>query len=217
MGNRNFAVDEVYHIYNRGVMKRKIFLDQRDWVRFLFIILYFQSTTTVSNVSYYITSYIKHRMFNIRPSTKNKTTDKHLVKLHVFALLPNHFHLLVEEVVEGGISKYMQRVANAYTKYFNTKYKESGHLFQNSFKSVHIEDNEQLLYVSSYIHLNCRDDRKWKKREHLYPWSSYQDYIKDNRWPDLLETKLILDQFKSPSDYRETVDSSDAKNKTDPD
>src|SRR3989344_8274671 len=185
------APDEIYHIYNRGVMKRNIFIDRRDWVRFLFIILYFQSSETIYNISDYVTNYLRHSMFSVRKSRINKITDNRLVKLHAFILLPNHFHLLLEETEEGGISKYMQRISNAYTKYFNTKYKESGHLFQNRFRAVHIEDNEQLLYTSAYIHLNCRDNKKWRGKEDNYFWSSYQDYVNHNRWSNLLNTELI--------------------------
>ena len=71
--------------------------------------------------------------------------------------MPNHFHLIVKEVKEGGISAYMQRVLNAYTKYYNAKHDTSGHLFQGPFRAIHIADNDQLLYVSAYIHLNCRE------------------------------------------------------------
>lgn len=207
----DFTPGEVYHVYNRGVLKRKIFIDPRDWIRFLFVILHFQSERIIYNLSNHVNHYVRHSMFNIGVNKLDIIDKNRLVKLHNFSLLPNHFHLLLEEVEEGGISKYMQRVSNAYTKYFNIKYKESGHLFQNRFQAVHIEDNEQLLYTSAYIHLNCRDNKKWLNKEHLYPWSSYQDYLQNNRWNNLLTTDLILDQFDDPKDYQETVESSNVK------
>ena len=76
--------------------------------------------------------------------------------------MPNHFHLILQEVKEGGISQYMQRVLNAYTKYYNKKYEISGHLFQGPYKSVHIKDDPQLLYLSAYIHNNVRELKSWK-------------------------------------------------------
>ena len=76
------------------------------------------------------------------------------VELVSFAFIPNHFHLIVHEKKENGISQYMQRILNAYTKYFNAKYKKTGHLFQGPFKAVHTESNEQLLHLSAYIHRN---------------------------------------------------------------
>ena len=105
----------------------------------------------------------------------------------------------------------MQRVLNAYAKYFNTKYETVGHLFQGPYRAVHIEDNDQLLYTSTYIHRNPRELSGVAGREHRYEWSSYQDYLGENRFGKLLDPSLVLDQFDSPQAYREFVDSSVAK------
>lgn len=154
---QTIAHGEYYHIYNRGVKKKEIFLDNYDYARFLCMILYCQSPVTINNISYSSTSFIKHSMFNIKPGTITKILSKRTVELTAFILLPNHFHLLIKEVGDGsGISRYLQRILNGFTKYFNTKYQESGHLFQGKFQRVHIKDNDQLLYVSAYIHKNCR-------------------------------------------------------------
>ncbi len=125
--------------------------------------------------------------------------------------MPNHFHILMREIKTGGISKYMERIQKAYTKYFNAKYEKTGHLFQGPFQIVHIKNNDQLLYLSSYIHRNPREIKEWEDKEHQYPWSSYQDYIKENRWEKLLKTDIISGQFSSPEDYKNFVDSSVAK------
>ena len=127
--------------------------------------------------------------------------------------MPNHFHLIVYELKEGGIAQYMQRVLCAYTKYFNAKYKKTGHLFQGPYKAVNVERNDQLLYLSTYIHRNPRELLKWKNKEQLYPWSSYQDFIKENRWEELLKQDIILKQFPNKEDYDEFVKSSPAKEK----
>ncbi|MBI2482162.1 MAG: transposase [Candidatus Vogelbacteria bacterium] len=175
------------------------------------MILYFQSPETINNISDHITHYTKHSMFGFDKDKHNKILNRRTVKLQAFALLPNHFHLLVEEIEDRGISKYMQRISNSYTKYFNTKYKGSGHLFQNRFQSVRIKDNDQLLYASTYIHRNCRDNPKWINKEKSYPWSSYQDYIDTNRWNNLLDTELILSQFADQKEYENEVKTSSAK------
>ena len=130
-----------------------------------------------------------------------------------FTQMPNHFHLTLLERVKNGISSYMQRVLNAYAKYFNTRYERSGHLFEAPFQAVHIEDNEKLLYLSAYVHRNQREIKKWKNREHLYPWSSYQDYIRENRWGELIEPGIVLKQFSSKSEYKDFVETSGAKDK----
>lgn len=126
--------------------------------------------------------------------------------------MSNHFHLIAHERKLNGISSYMHRVQTGYSKYFNTKYRKSGHLVQGTFQAVHIEDNEQFLHVSAYIHRNQREISKWKNKEHLYPWSSYHDYIVDNRWGDLLNTQIILEQFE-PKEYRDFVITSGTKEK----
>lgn len=125
--------------------------------------------------------------------------------------MPNHFHLTVYEEKERGISQYMQRILNAYTKYFNTKYERAGHLFQGPFKAVHAKTNEQLIYLSAYIHLNPREIKEWKDKEKNYTWSSYQDYIGKNRWDGLLKPDIIMDQFNTKQEYEHFVKTSGAK------
>ena len=196
-------MDEDYHVCNRGVLKRDIFLDDRDRARFLFLLLTLQSPGhTPHNIGGSVSYFIKHRMFNISERTRTKIKTGQGVQLSSFMLRPNHFHLLVKEVQEGGVAKYLQRLGNAYTKYFNTKYKQNGHLFQGPYRSVHIENNDQLLYASAYIH---------KHGPIGYEWSSYQDYVKSNRWPELLGRSLILEQFTDPKEYYEWVRNSTAK------
>ena len=205
------APKERYHIFNRGNNKQLIFLDQRDWVRFLFLIIYLQSPVVFQNIGRQVSYYVKNRVFNISEKEKDEILQKRSVELINFALMPNHFHLTVHELKEGGIAQYMQRVLCAYTKYSNTRNQTSGHLFQGPYKAVPIENNRQLLYLSTYIHKNPTELLGWKNQEHLYPWSSYQDYIKDNRWGKLLSQDIILDQFSNKKEYDNFIKSSIAK------
>jgi putative transposase len=207
----SISVGEYYHVFNRGNNKQLIFLDTRDWARFLFLILYLQSPIVFQNLGRQISYFVKNRAFNINGDDKNEVLKKRYVKLVNFALMPNHFHLILHEFEEGGIAQYMQRVLCAYTKYFNTKYQKSGHLFQGPYKAVHIKNNKQLLYLSTYIHRNPRELSEWKNKEHLYPWSSYQDLIKENRWDQLLESNIIIGQFSNKKEYWDFVKSSPAK------
>lgn len=211
MRTTSVSVGEHYHIFNRGNNKQIIFLDNKDWIRFLFLIIYLQSPIVFQNLGRQVSYFVKNRAFNINEGEKNEVIKKRYVKLVGFALMPNHFHLLVHEFEENGIAKYMQRVLCAYTKYINTKYKKSGHLFQGPYKSVHVKNNKQLLYLSTYIHRNPRELPLWKNKENTYPWSSYQDYIKENRWGQLLETDIITEQFSAKKEYEDFVKSSPAK------
>ncbi|MBI3306117.1 transposase [Candidatus Nomurabacteria bacterium] len=211
MNRDNISVDEYYHIYNRGVGKKIIFKDDRDRIRFLFLILYFQAENNFPQISRIISSFVKHRVFDIDNKIINNIISKRFVELAGFALVSNHFHLIVKEAKEGGIGKYMQRVLNSYTKYFNTRYGVTGHLFEGPYKAVHVEDNEQLLHLSAYVHLNPRELSEWRKREDSFPWSSYQDYVKENRWGYLLKNEIIVEQFRNKKEYKDFVETSGAK------
>lgn len=213
MRKTRISVNEYYHIYNRGNDKQKIFLDERDWARFLFLILYFQSPSTsfLNNLGRPVSYFVKHSVFNISKKSINEIVKTRYVELVSFTNMTNHFHLIIREIKEGGISRYMQRVLNAYTKYFNTKYKRSGHLFQGPYQAVHIENDMQLTYLSAYIHRNPREIKKWKNKEHNYTWSSFQDYTKKNRWGKLLKHEIITEQIGTGKNYKSFVNTGTAK------
>lgn len=200
---------EYYHIFNRGVEKRSIFLEIKDWTRFLFLILHLQSPIVFDNVRRNIETYFKHGYF-VEPAGTKKIILQRFVELVAFAIMPNHFHLIVRESEELGVARYLQRIQEAYSKYFNIKYDHKGHLFQGTYRAAHVEDNEQLLHLSAYIHKNPRELSEWKNKEQNYPWSSYQDYVQ-NRWGGLLRTEVVTDQFPNPTAYKEFVKSSIAK------
>jgi putative transposase len=205
------APGEHDHIFNRGNNKQLIFIDDRDKTRFLFLIIYFQSPIVFYNLGRQVSHFVRNRAFNITSEEVMEILKERNVKLVNFALMPNHFHLTLCEFKEGGTAQYMQRVLCAYTKYFNTKYKKTGHLFQGPYKAVHIEDNRQLLYLSTYIHRNPRELPEWKNNESTYPWSSYQDYVVENRWGKLLEQEIIIQQFSNKNEYNNFVKTSVAK------
>ncbi|MGB3921765.1 MAG: transposase [Minisyncoccia bacterium] len=211
MRSIRIAPGEHYHICNRGTRKQAIFHAIGDYVRFLFLILYFQSPVVFSNIGRHANWFVKHRVFNINVEDRKEVVYKRRVELVAFCLMPNHFHLLVKEIEDGGIASYMQRVLNSYTKYYNRKYQKSGHLFQGPYRAIHVKTNEQLLYLSTYIHRNPRELAGWKNKEDQYVWSSYQDFIKDNRWDELIQPGIIDEQFKNKDGYQKFVESSTAK------
>ena len=211
MRNIIFAPGEYYHLANRGVNKQVLFHDVRDYARFLFLILYLQSPVSFEHIGRYVTKFVRHRVFDIDTSVEKEVISSREVMLHAFCVMPNHFHLLVSENCNGGISRYMQRIQNGYGKYFNTVYKRTGHVFQGPFRAVHMSDNDQFLYVSAYIHKNPYEIKSVKEQYKKYPWSSYADYAGDSRWGKLISTNQILSQFKSTSDYASYVGSSPAK------
>jgi putative transposase len=182
-------------------------------VRFVFEVLYFQSPVQFPQIGRLVDSYMPESGFELKDIEFENVLQGRYVELIGFCIMPNHFHLILRELAEGGIARYMQRIGNAYTKYVHAKHKHSGHVFQGRYKAVHVRDNEQLMHLSAYIHRNPRELKNWKGKEQEYPWSSYQDYVKENRWGGLLAQEIILDQFEgtTKSNYADFVKSSPAK------
>jgi putative transposase len=131
-------------------------------------------------------------------------SQKTIVKIICYALMPNHVHLLLKQTSDGGITTFMSKTTNSYTKYVNTKQERVGDLFQGVFKAVRVETNEQLLHVSRYIHLNpvvsyiIKDDELF-----TYPWSSLHDYIEDTS--SFVSHHIVTDQFKTRKEYKQFV------------
>lgn len=207
----NTAPGEYYHICNRGVNKQSLFHDRGDYIRFLFLILYFQSTFKIHHINRIVKDFVRTLGQHSVLAIESDVAKKRIVEVVAFCIMPNHFHLVLKETQENGIASYMQRILNAYAKYYNTKYQKSGHVFQGPYRIIHINDNEQLLYLSTYVHRNPREIPKWLGREDEYEWSSYQDFVIENRWRDLLLPDIVLGQFKSKEKYREFSNSSPAK------
>ncbi len=190
----NFAKGEYYHIYSRGVEKRKIFLNMKDYERFT-ALLYIMN----QNAPFRMDNFLDKKKNNLKNIFK-EDKEKDLVSILSYCLMPNHFHIVLFEHTEGGISKFMSKLLTAYSMYFNTKYERSGPLFTHPFRSEHIGNEPQFMYIYSYVHLNPLSiiDKKWKeegiknKKEsekflENYIYSSYMDFIKSNR----LESKIL--------------------------
>ncbi len=199
---------EYYHIFNRGVEKRLIFLDDKDRWRFMTLLIAFQGDVTINQIGRLVVD-VEHRRFD--NEIFSEILHKRYVELIAFCLMPNHFHLILLEVKEGGISKFMQRLLDAYTKYFNIRHNRVGHLFSGKFQSVHIDKNEYLNYLSAYLHLNPRELKMWRKKEIKYPWSSFYDFAISNRWGQFLNPSILLDAFDDGEDYRSFVEETPIK------
>ena len=217
MRNLRISEGEYYHVFNRGVNKQVIFHDFGDYTRFLFLILHLQFSGRIEHLSRVVKEFARsfgqygqsgqHSVL----ATSNVEAQERNVELVAFSLMPNHFHLLLKQTAEGGISSYMHRVLNAYGKYHNTKHDKSGHVFQGPYKAVHVGDDVHLMHLSAYIHRNPRELNEWLTKEDRYPWSSYQDYVRNSRWGNLLIDKVIMERFESKDEYEKFVETSAAK------
>ncbi|MBI4064765.1 transposase [Candidatus Gottesmanbacteria bacterium] len=146
-----YAADSVYHIYNRGVEKRKIFLEDQDYAVFLKILkdaLSPQPDLKKTVATTYLqgpTLQVWHR------KPKNFSTT---IELLAFVLMSNHFHLLIKQSIDRSIKEFMQSITTRYSIYFNKKYKRVGPLFQSKYKAVLVNEEPYLLHLTRYIHLN---------------------------------------------------------------
>lgn len=198
-----FSEGEYYHLYNRGVEKRKIFLNDNDRDRFLRL-LYLSNGT---------------RPFVYRELQSKLLSEidrgETLVAIGAYCLMPNHFHILVREIRPNGISAFMEKFSTGYSKYFNIKRKRVGPLFQSRFKAEHVDDDEYLKYLFSYIHLNPVKiiEPKWtevgiqdRKKAELYlknyRYSSYPDYLAgETKRNAILSPEEFPEYFETKNDF----------------
>lgn len=185
---RNFSEGGVYHIYNRGVEKRDIFMSETDYKIFMYYLnIYLASQNSI------LQSYPN---LPLRLQKKNLSKD---VSLITYCLMPNHFHFLIQLISKDGITKFMKQLTNAYTEYFNKKYKRDGALMQGRYKALQIESDELLIHVSRYIHLNPVVSKVIKSAQE-YPWSSASEYFQNLN--GLCYKKLIQEHFSTPKKYQ---------------
>lgn len=188
-----FTNGYIYHIYNRGCEKRRIFESRSDYLRFLKLLSYYQFEGPKPKLSYFL---------NLDTQAHKPVLNKKIVEILVFCLMPNHFHLTLRQLEDGGITEFMSKISNGFTKYFNIKQDRVGPLFQGEFKSVLIQTDEQLLHLSRYIHLNpvasfiVQDPKD-------YEWSSYKEYIQNSE--GMCSKEEILAFFKLPKAYEQFV------------
>lgn len=169
---KTYVENGYYHIYNRGVEKRKIFMDRQDYAVFL------------SYLKEYLLPKNEKELYErlSDPNISSRERDKVLkiislnnfnkeISFLAYALMPNHFHFFIKQKSAGTIDRFMNSLATRYTMYFNRKYKRVGHLYQDVYKAVTVTDEKQFIYLSSYIH----------KQALPYQPSSYTDYIGNSK------------------------------------
>lgn len=190
--NRQFSEGYFYHIFNRGVEKRIIFLDESDYERFLKTMYYYQFKGPKPRFS-------THKKYKSLEFEKNPK----IVEIVCYCLMPNHFHFCLKQLEKNGITEYMSKISNSYTKYLNKKYGRVGPLFQGGFQSVFIQNEEQLMHTSRYIHLNpyvaglVKNVKDWK-------YSSFNEYM---IYPQkgLCNAEPVMCLFKDSQKYEEFV------------
>lgn len=214
MKRPKFVSGEIYHVYNRGVEKRDIFSDDQDRFRFIHNLFEFNDESPALNIYY-------KNLYEVSPrkiENKPKEPRKPLVEILAFCLMNNHYHLLLRQKKEGGISKFMQKLGTGCTMYFNQKYERTGVLFQGLFKAVLIKDESHFIHIPYYIHLNpldliapdwrdgeIKDFNKVIKFLENYRWSSYLDYVGKKNFPSVTQRGFLLEFFEGPEEYKKNI------------
>jgi len=197
-----FANNEIYHIFNRGVEKRPTFTDKRELNRALLTLDFYQCAKPPIKLSKFL---VISKDEQIKFFEKLKKDYEKLVEIVCFCLMPNHFHFLLKQKMEKGISTFISNLTNSYTRYFNTKHDRIGPLFEGVFKAVRIESEEQLVHTSRYIHLNPVSSFLIKPEElKEYQWSSYPELLGLSD-KNLVTKDLILNFFPSIEVYKKFV------------
>ena len=178
---RLFDINLYYHLYNCGVEKRDIFSNKNDYRRFLDLIDFYKYGQEIPYTQFNVLSQkAKELYIDVHP--RNEETE--LLKIISYSLMPNHFHFLIRVVKNDSVPTFMAKFSNSYTKYFNIKYKRLGSLFQGRYKSKEMPNDQAILQVSRYIHINSVESEKTNPNHNLkpedYPYSSYPLWISPN-------------------------------------
>ena len=228
---RQFVKGEIYHVVIRRMAEEELFLDIDDHYRGIFCIYEFNTTKPITiRERRSARAKFKKSLRGSPPVAVIKTDEVMvmkderdlLVEVLAFCLMPNHIHLLVRELKEGGISKFMLKLESGYAAYFKLKYgvKMTGHFFQERFKCVHIKTEEQLIAVFVYIHTNPISlvEPLWKEKgikdperaikflEEEYRWSSLFDYIGKKNFPSVTQRDFLLKIMGGPEGVKKAVE-----------
>ena len=198
--DKPFVNGETYHLFNRGAHKQAIFTNEDDYRRFM-VLLYFSNTTEQVQLGNLLQNQGRSLI-----DLFEEPIDQSLVDVFAYALMPNHFHLVIRQKADGGVSTFMRKLATAYSMYFNLKYDHSGVLFQGRFKSRHVGNEAYFRYIFSYVHLNSLDlfEPGWEEKGirdlngarsyvNSYPYSSFFDYSGNDR-----AEKVLLSLSQAP-------------------
>jgi len=187
-----FVNEEWYHIYNRGVDKRLVFSERQDYLKFL------RGLEDFNNKSHYEERAGMVRRGGLKELSSFLNEQEKIVEITCYCLNPNHFHLVLKQLIDRGITMMLHRLSTSYTNYFNDKYQRSGSLFQGPFKAVRVDTDQYLFWLSGYVNGNPEIHRVAKANN--YEWSSYKDFLTIKSNNQILGNKdIILSQFGNSS------------------
>lgn len=213
--SRYLAINEFYHLFDRGVEKRQIFMDKNDYFRFIHDLYEFNDVKPALQFGN-VGRATSNTSSNIASNIEERNRDL-LVNVHAFVLMPNHHHLLAEQLKDDGITLFMKKLHGGYARGFNEKHKRNGYLFQGRFKDVHVSRDKQLAHLVCYIHSNPLKiwKKNWKEKQltkpeikealkflEKYRWSSHLDYLGIKNFPSIINKEFLLEFFNGTEGYK---------------
>ena len=213
-----FLNSYIYHVYNRGVEKRDIFMDDHDRFQFIHDLFEFNDENAVVRLQEYSDFNNFNKSAEVQPPQikrrQRKEPRKLLTEILAFVLMGNHYHLLLRQKIDNGVPKFMQKIGTGYTMSFNKKYERVGSLFQGRYKAVLVKKEEHLRYLPAYIHLNPMKikisggstSRDWEFLKN-YRWSSLPDYIGKKNCPSVTQREFLSATLGSTEEYKKEIQS----------
>ncbi|PIP51529.1 hypothetical protein COZ61_00655 [Candidatus Berkelbacteria bacterium CG_4_8_14_3_um_filter_33_6] len=178
--------EQYYHVFNRSIAKYEIFTSDREYQHFIYSLRYYLAPEAHLKMSRFTELSTKNQMKILNKRDRNNQP----IDIICYCIMPTHFHLLVKQNKDFGVTNYLRLVQNSYSHYFNLKHKRSGPLWQGKFKNIQVKSDEQLLHLTRYIHLNPSNSILVDKPEEWLS-SSYNEYLNSNE--DLCTYKDIID------------------------
>lgn len=166
---------QIYHIFNRSIGKTTTFKEPQEYLRMTNLLIYYTNSGSKIKFSDFI-NLVENQEDFISKLASLPAIKPASINIIAYCLMPNHFHLILKQLTDNGISGFITQILDSYSKYFNKKYERNGPLWEGRFKNVLVNSDEQLLYLSSYIHLNPVR-AKLANHPKDWPYSSYQEYI----------------------------------------
>jgi len=185
-----FINGEYYHIYNRVVEKLPLFQrSDEDFLKFK------RSLKDFNNKSYYEERAAMVRKYGFKELSSFFEKVEKVVAIVSYCLLPNHFHLILKQLITGGIPKFLHKIGTSLTNFINKKYSRSGSLFEGTYKAIHIDNNDYLLWLSGYVNGNAEIHRIADAES--YQWSSYGSFLGIKEDELITDKEVIVAQFSN--------------------
>ena len=202
MPRRNLvlAKDEIYHIFNRSIARENIFSNKINLKKALEILHFYRFPQQLRLSKFKTLTEIQKKDYLL--ALKDKSP---LVEIYSFALMPNHYHLLLKQLQDNGIVRFIANFQNSFAKVFNLKNERDGAVFQNSFKAKRVETDEQFIHISRYIHLNPVTAYLINFNQLAnYPWTSFPIYVNEDK-NSFVAVNFLLHLFGSKDKYADFV------------